>query len=373
MRLVKYIFLLPTFLAIVLSCGPRPGSLQKLERNGIPYQQGDYVIKLSDTANHRAFIQYLGCGGVNIVQGTDRILIDPFFSNQSLTKITKSLVFGNSISGRRAFQSNEKAIDKGLDKIQRFKRNANQQTRAIFSSHSHYDHLMDIPAVWKKLEEKPLVYLNQSGYNTCVNVIDNTSMKVLENYNSTFDAIHDPVVIARDDGSKINVYPIASDHNPHFKYIKFFSGSRTTPFKEFNDPYQKTKANDWLEGNTFSFLIDYLDPNGSINLRLFIQSSSCNPPAGIPPQVLRKRRVDVALLGVVSYHFSTDYPCNLLEAINPKEIIWIHWEDFFRKYNFKPKTVRGTDIPKFFEKECTKAYKSKANIPWPGVGIEIKY
>jgi hypothetical protein len=81
----------------------------------------------------------------------------------------------------------------------------------------------------------------------------------------------------------------------------------------------------------------------------------------------------MAFLGVVSYQFSSDYPCSLLQALKPKEVVWIHWEDFFRKYTKEPKTIRGTDVVKFFDLPCVKPYKSKALLPWPGVTLDISY
>jgi len=86
----------------------------------------------------------------------------------------------------------------------------------------------------------------------------------------------------------------------------------------------------------------------------------------------KDKSVDLAFLTLASFHFSPDYPCTLLRAINPTEIVWIHWEDFFRKYSKDPKTLRGTDIVKFFELPCVKPYKAKALLPWPGVGFDFK-
>ncbi len=188
---------------------------------------------------------------------------------------------------------------------------------------------------------------------------------------TTQEVVRPPITLQSQDGT-INVYPILADHNPHFKNIKFFSGSKTEPMNYFTDPFGKTNANDWLEGNTFSFMIDYLGREGNIDFRIFIQSSSCNPPAGIPPAALLKDKpVDLAFLGVASFQFSPDYPCTLLQAIHPKEVVWIHWEDFFRKYSKEPKTIRGTDVVKFFELPCVKPYKTKALLPWPGVGYRL--
>jgi hypothetical protein len=232
---------------------------------------------------------------------------------------------------------------------------------------------MDVPAIFEKLDKTPQVFINRSGFNTCHNVINVDKMVTLENHMTTQEVSRPPIELKTSRG-KISIYPILSEHNPHFKNIKFFSGSKTTAVDYFRNPYQKTRANDWLEGNTFSFLVDYIDANGDIEFRIFIQSSSCNPPAGIPPaQLLQNRNVDMAFLGVVSYQFSPDYPCSLLQALKPKEVVWIHWEDFFRKYTKKPKTVRGTDVVKFFDRPCVSPYKSKALLPSPGVTLDISY
>ena len=61
-----------------------------------------------------------------------------------------------------------------------------------------------------------------------------------------------------------------------------------------------------------------------------------------------------------------------MQAIQAKEIVWIHWEDFFRKYSKDPKTLRGTDVVKFFDIPCVKPYKPKALLPWPGAGYNFE-
>jgi L-ascorbate metabolism protein UlaG (beta-lactamase superfamily) len=368
---MKYI--LPLLFIVIFGCkSTTPGTLRKLTKHGIPYQSQRSALALSGTSEKKISIQYLGCGGLYIVKGDDAIMVDPFFSNQKVMRLGTS-IFGGGGKGKRKLASDPKMIERGLKAIKTSSGNMQPQIKAILSAHSHYDHLMDVPAIFKRLEETPQVYINRSGFNTCHNVINVDKMVVLENYMTTQEVARPPIELKIPSG-KINIYPILSEHNPHFKNIKFFSGSKATPVDYFRNPYQKTRANDWLEGNTFSFLVDFIDANGGIEFRIFIQSSSCNPPAGIPPaQLLQNRNVDMAFLGVVSYQFSPDYPCSLLQALKPKEVVWIHWEDFFRKYTKKPKAVRGTDVKKFFDLHCVKPYKSKALLPWPGVTFDISY
>ena len=85
-------------------------------------------------------------------------------------------------------------------------------------------------------------------------MIDNSKMEILENHMTTQEVTRPPIVLTTSSG-KIHVYPILAEHNPHFKYIKTYSGAHTEPV-DFKKENPKTRGNDWLEGNTFSFLID---------------------------------------------------------------------------------------------------------------------
>jgi hypothetical protein len=152
-------------------------------------------------------------------------------------------------------------------------------------------------------------------------------MVMLEKHMTTQETTRPPIILKIDTG-KIHVYPILADHNPHLKNIKFFAGSKTQPQADFKKPYDKTRANDWLEGSTFSFLIDYLNDNGVIELRIFIQSSSCNPPAGVPPAELLKNRQS-------TWHFSASY-----HIISRQTIRVPFWKPFSQKklYGYIGKT-----------------------------------
>ncbi|HET6540649.1 MAG TPA: hypothetical protein VFG46_09205 [Chryseolinea sp.] len=347
-------------------CGVGPGRLKTLKKHGIPYQRQRTTIDLPNTSAKLSVV-YTGCGGLYILKDNQGIFVDPFFSNQKLMRIGSSV-----FRGKKKIASNREMIDIGIKSIETATGKLSEHTSTIFTAHSHYDHLMDVPALFAMLKPKPTVYVNRSGFNTVCHVVDTNKMVILEDHMTTQEVTRPPITLQSQHGT-INVYPILGDHNPHFKNISFFSGSKTEPANYFTDPFGKTSANDWLEGNTFSFLIDYVGRDGTIDFRIFIQSSTCNPPAGIPsPALLKDKAVDVAFLGLASFHFSPDYPCTLLQAIDPKEIVWIHWEDLFRKYSKEPKTLRGTDLVKFFDLPCVKPYKAKALLPWPRAGYDFK-
>jgi hypothetical protein len=123
-----------------------------------------------------------------------------------------------------------------------------------------------------------------------------------------------------------------------------------------------------------SFLID-VEQDNTILFRIFIQSSSCHYPDGLPPEkLLSKKNVDVAVFGIASYHFSEEsYPCRYIDEMRPQQVMFIHWEDFFRKYQQEPKTVMKNDIPEFFKKVLPACNNGDYIFPVPGVVVNVKY
>jgi L-ascorbate metabolism protein UlaG (beta-lactamase superfamily) len=359
-----------------------PGRLSKLPKD-IHIVEKREPINEFKTGSNTLTIQYLGAGGLNLLNKNDGILIDPFFSNQKVGKLGWSVLFG-----KENIRANKKMVTYGLKSIEAQTGPLAPQVKAIFSAHSHYDHLLDVPAVFATLN-KPMVYLNQTGYNICYSAIDKNKMDVLETHMTTAEKTRPPITWATDSTS-VHVYPILADHNPHLKNIKAFDGDITTPNQTFTNPYDKTTANTWLEGNTFAFVIDYVT-NNKITLRLYIQSSSCSPPGlsvrnEVKAEALAKEgnyfpfldslpphKIDIAFLGIASYAASPQYPAELLTALNPAAVVWLHWEDFFRSYTRSPKTVRATNVPAFFELDPVLKVKNKAYLPWPRAVLEVKY
>jgi L-ascorbate metabolism protein UlaG (beta-lactamase superfamily) len=359
------------FLASLTSC-ITPGRLSKLPKD-IHIVEKREAIKEYKTGNNTLTVQYLGAGGLYLLNKNDGILIDPFFSNQKVGKLGWSVLFG-----KENIRANKKMVTYGLNAIEAQTGPLAPQVKAIFSAHSHYDHLLDVPAVFATLN-KPMVYLNQTGYNISYSVIDKNKMDVLEAHMTTADKTRPPITWATDSTS-VHVYPILADHNPHLKNIKAFDGDITKPNQTFKSPYDKTTANTWLEGNTFAFVIDYVT-NKKITLRLYIQSSSCSPSVALAKEgnyfsfldSLPPHPIDVAFLGIASYAASPQYPAELLTALNPAAVVWLHWEDFFRPYTRPPKTVRATNVPAFFKLDAVSKVKNKAYLPWPRAVLEVKF
>jgi hypothetical protein len=211
--------------ACITAC-VHPGKLKKLPaRINSPHTKE--TITLPNGANKTMTIQYLGAGGVYLLHDNEGILIDPFFSNQKIGKLATSVLWG-----KPKVKASKEMVDVGLNAMESQTGKLAPQVKAIFSAHSHYDHLLDVPAVFEALGKQPMVYLNQSGYNTCYEVIDRQKMEVLEKHMTTNETTRPPIEIPMANG-KVNVYPILADHNPHLKHIKTFDGDITLPLNIF--------------------------------------------------------------------------------------------------------------------------------------------
>ena len=92
-------------------------------------------------------ITYLGASGFLIERDGDdfAVLTAPFFSNPKITSILGPIY------------PNKKEIDRGLENT------SLDNVKVILVGHAHYDHLMDVPYVVKKIKEqnpvaKPKIY-----------------------------------------------------------------------------------------------------------------------------------------------------------------------------------------------------------------------
>jgi len=282
----------------------------------LPILKTDKILDLSGSSIETK-IRYLGCGGLLMTNGESQILTDPFFSNPSILR-----------AGLGKIRSDRSLIDRHLPNV--------SNVKSILITHSHYDHLLDVP----------YIYLNKMDTSTTRIFGSETTKNIMSAVVSNTDQLIDIgtkvdqwIWLEKD---KVRVMPIRAEHAPHFYGVHLYKGKIQSPLKKI-----PSKARKWKEGTVFTYLIDFIQ-EGKIGMRLFIQPSSCNPRAGFPPMSeLKDRQVDVALLGSASYQYVHNYPNEIVKELNPKSIIVVHWEDFFRKYEKKQKGVRFTSLKKF--------------------------
>jgi L-ascorbate metabolism protein UlaG (beta-lactamase superfamily) len=346
----------------ILSSNPR-----KLNKKGI-IKQHPYSVEINKNPGRELQIQYLGCGGMLIRQGNSAFLTDPFFSNTGVIKV------GLSTAGIGKIKPKKEMIQFGTQRIQ----GGLRDVTAVLVGHSHYDHLLDVPYLYNRYLDttKAKIYGSRSVCTAISKVVNPAKLVDIE---PGLADLHQPgewITIAPD----IRVLPVRSDHAPHIgKRIKFYKGSCKAPIEGYETDDGKSKAKDWKEGQTVAYLVDLMAEKG-IALRLFIQTSSCNPTAGFPPiQEIARRKVDVAMLCLASYGNISLYAEAILNYTAPKQTVFIHWEDFFRSYDKSPRLVRATKVNAFFPR-IEKVYartgtgsEERYAMPTPGNVITIRY
>jgi hypothetical protein len=316
-------------------------------------------------------VLYLGCGHLAIRYHEEIILIDPFFSTQGFTQ-TK-------------IGSNPAAFEKYKSILRDHKMDLSR-TQSVWLAHTHYDHMMDLPVMLKDnfLPKETVIYGNEYGDDILANFL------TAHRYHTLLpNEIHDP---ERDTASgtwfesassRIRVMPILSDHAPHYKIgpfpIHLMKGKLNSAYfaAHLQQEPDITKRSRWKEGTTYSFLVDFMEKD-KVEFRMFIQTSGSHYPLGQPPAaVLKARGVDAVFLCVASANYVKPYPVEILDTLKPKKIIFIHWEDFFRKpLDFEgARFVRLTNFRKFNRRLKRNGFNLNGKdyvMPRPGTLLTIE-
>ncbi len=270
-----------------------------------------------------------------IAAGKEALLTDPFYTGQWI---------GRLATGIKIKPKNTSKVFEQLNTVV----TASTDIKAVLVAHSHYDHLQDLPYLLTQNLLPPDVQLVGSPSASC------TIKKFM--VKETFTNANDYAYTQNDSGAAwirisdhIRVMPIIAAHAPHTGKRSFMKGSNCeNGFRFLKRAESRTSAFRWKVGPVYSFLIDILtDDQANTAVRIFLQSSACEAPVGFPPTNDGKT-IDLALLGVALFDNVNGYPHALLNQLQAKQVIFIHWEDFFRDlYHKKPKSVRFTNINAF--------------------------
>ncbi len=316
-----------------------------------------YRISTSGTIDSQASgsveVTYLGSAGYLISYKNKSILTAPFFSNPPLEKV----LFGN-------ISVDTSAIDRY------FPQNSNPD--ALLIGHAHYDHLLDIPYISRKYIPNAKIYGSVTTQNILTPVLGQSKIIAINKYAASQENKGAWLIINSDQQKgAIRFMAIESGHAPHVGLPGFnfslFKGKITEPLMALPE-----KAEGWKEGQTFSFLIDFIADDGEIDFRIFYQDAASPPPLGLPSSALLKdgRQIDVAILCVPGYQQVEDYPEAFIKALNPKNIILGHWENFFAPYTQNPDSLQPVPFlnPSDFIDRLEKVLPQDANwyLPAPG-------
>ena len=325
-------------------------------------------IELSYSENPEEAIKilYVTCGMLVIERGEESIVLDPFFSYQKMA----SMAFG--IRSRERFYHSFKLLaDSTINK---------NAVHTGLISHTHYDHVMDLPLLIEKkyFPDLKTVY----GSTNLPAMMFHHRHKGVNIAAMTDDQIFNPLK-AGDQyqwvsvSDSVSVLPIASMHAPHKFGILLMNGKLKEKYfqkERHKNVFAKSRAFRWVTGCSYSFLIKFLKRDGT-EFRIFVQTSASNDPYGLPPE---GEKANLAVLCFASMQEVEDHPNYIMRKTQAKKLMLVHWEDFFRypKNTDDIQMVRGTNkklARRRLDDVINSEQRPEVVMPKPGSLIRVKY
>lgn len=279
------------------------GSLQWLQRSDT----------LAQSSGSALTVQFLGAGGIFLHYRDQSLLGDPFFSNPP---IAHWLML-------RDLKPRADVIDRHLPPL--------DQVQGILVGHGHFDHAMDVPYIAGKLPDRVKIYGSDSTRHLLTPQLPVERLVGLDARMARNQIGGEWIYLS----PQLRILPIYSEHAPHVANLVLGSGN-------LQHPLQKPPGDvlDWKAGVNLNYVIDFLDPAAdgglsAVAYRLFYQSSASSAPIGFPPVWLLEDGVpfDLALLCAANYSHVADYPQGVLGYLRPRQVVLIHWEQFWDDYS----------------------------------------
>ncbi len=234
-------------------------------------------------------ITYLGTNGYLLEARDTTLLVDPYFSRQSLA--------------RAAFNLDAVPQPKLVDQWLR----QHPHIDAVLVTHGHVDHLLDVPQILRTTDAQMIG--------------SETSVRLVRSMNIAGAHLH-----AVRYGDKLHVRQATVDvlpakHDRVLGSVPFNGRARNLPPR---------KVGDWVAGEPLAFLIQL---GGK---RIFI-----NAGAGPGAPEIRARDIDLAILGVATPDSVRAFPAEV-DQLHPRFVLPSHQDNFFqplaRGFSFLPLT-----------------------------------
>lgn len=237
----------------------------------------------------RAYSQFFGVSTLLLDDGHDQILIDGFFSRPSLRQVITRPIQSDKLLLEQLVQCHELS-----------------RTQAILVSHSHYDHVLDVPALLEMLPETAVV-----GSPSTLNI-----------------ARANPKVTPQ------QLQPIKPGQVQQWGHFQTTAiPSQHTPPTAINDDLGEellrpltlpAKFSEFKEDGSFDYLIEHAGH------KILVKTST-----GFIPDQFKNLQVDTLFLGIAqlsrqSSDYQQQYLTETLNMLKPKVVIPVHWDDFFQ-------------------------------------------
>lgn len=236
-------------------------------------------------------VTFFGVSTLLFDDGQEQILIDGFFSRPSLTDVMFTEI-----------NSNPKLLQYYIKKYEL------QRTQAILVTHSHYDHALDVAYLANSLKHvkvigsKSTLNIARGGHVSETQLHQATLLKPVNIGQFTITAIpsqHPQTTLVNNDLTEEIIAPLALP----------------------------TRFSNFKEGENFDYLIEYK------GYKILVKAST-----GAIPHQYKDLKLDALFLGIAQLSRQTaevqsEYLAETLLSLNPKLVIPIHWDDFFKPLN----------------------------------------
>ncbi len=250
-------------------------------------------------------IQYLGVGGHLFRFGEHAIMTAPSITNPHFMALGPFMPISPDTD----------LIDRHLPDV--------SKVETILVGHAHYDHLMDVPYIMQEKAKNAQVFGSKTMMHTLASAIDKSRRHAL---NKTMAVLNMPGQWHYNTSKTIRFMALKSTHAPHFMGINIMTGTYDEDLESL--PWH---AFGWKEGQTLSYLIDFLGSQEEILHRVYYQDAASQEPLGLIPDLVAKdeKRVDIAIITPASFSQVDNYPESIMQDSQARHFILGHWEDFF--------------------------------------------
>jgi L-ascorbate metabolism protein UlaG (beta-lactamase superfamily) len=303
MKVIKFTFLVT--LSLVLTSGCSTWS---------PPEDAYYHHK-DNAINSDISVRFMGVSTFSITDGKSHILIDGFFSRQSTRDYCKN-----------GMESDESKVRTQLKKVNI------PHLDALFTSHAHFDHILDAPIVLKSFNTKPLVKGKKSTeFFGTQSSVEYVSKRWEEEFTKDYKNKIPPSFSTLKDNTSYHIgkFQVTAIETPHVekKFPVNFSEKLFTCFRgdsNLSEGYPN-----------YSFLIslkaeDRDKQKTEVELRQ--PTILIIPSANISEDDLNEVNADIVFLGIglLKPKNVEDYWNKTVSKVNASIVVPIHWDDLYK-------------------------------------------
>lgn len=312
-----------------------PAKLMSLSKKIESARLSPYVFHKESKETKGVKIGFYGTSCLTFTYKGSTFLNDPFFSNPNYFQI---------VAGRYEDRSSLiQPVLKDMDSI-----------AMVSITHGHYDHCMDFPEFLSKYESNAKFISSSSTLRSLSPWIK--EQKNWRQYH--IERLAQPNWIYSE--NKIfRIYPIKSVHQPHIGNKVLFSGENESPLEKTPGPVWQ-----WLEGGTFSFLVDVMDDQKVVSRFLIVSGKMEDESLQLVQELTTDQKIDIMFIPYFDKNLTSEPFVHTFEQLQPKEVVFHHWNNFFKTPEKPLQKLRASDIENEVKLKKEQGYPVSVMIPF---------